>query len=258
MYERNLLVQAEEWTRGTWRDPAQHFQSRLERACPVCGYNGYFVSAKRRSVREFRCPNCSSRPRDRQIALMVAQMGLSFEGKRILHFAPEWPLFRKLRKEPGYVGGDIQKRRNATAFVDITDIKFPDQSFDLLICNHVLEHVADDKRGMRECARVLANTGIGIISVPIDQEREATWEPPATMPVEEVERLCGWDHKRIYGLDFATQLESVGFHVHAVKYDSETAERNRLYDEPIHVVAKDPSVFASIKSKLSEGGGLPN
>jgi SAM-dependent methyltransferase len=258
MYERNLLVQAEEWARGTWRDPGQHFQSRIPRTCPVCDYNGYFVSAKRRSVREFRCPNCSSRPRDRQIALMVAQMGLSFKGKRILHFAPEWPLFRKLRKEPGYVGGDIQKRRNATAFVDITDIKFPDESFDLLICNHVLEHVPDDKRGMRECARVLAPNAVGIVSVPIDQEREETWEPPPTMPVEEVERICGWDHKRIYGLDFAMQLENVGFYVHAVKYDPAVAEHHRLYDEPIHVVTKDADVFASIKSKLSAGGTRPN
>jgi SAM-dependent methyltransferase len=258
MYERNFLVQAEEWTRGTLRDPVQHFQTRVQRSCPVCGYSGYFVSAKWRSVREFRCPNCSSRPRDRQIALMVAQMGLTFKGKRILHFAPEWPLFRKLRHESGYVGGDIQKRRNATAFVDITDIKFPDASFDLLICNHVLEHVSDDKRGMRECARVLAPDGVGIFSVPIDQEREITWEPPPSMPVEEVEKICGWDHKRIYGMDFAAQLERVGFHVRAIKYDRDVAERHRLYDEPIYVVAKDAAVFSSVTSKLRAGGTLPN
>ena len=81
---------------------------------------------------------------------MVAQIGLSFENKRILHFAPEWPLFRKLRRQPGYVGGDILTRRNATAYVDTTDINFPNDSFDLPICNHVLEHVKDDGRGMRE------------------------------------------------------------------------------------------------------------
>lgn len=256
MYERNIAVQLEEWARGTLRDPAQHVQARVRRHCPVCDYVGYFVSAKRRSVREFRCPNCSSRPRDRQIALMLAQMGVSFRGKRILHFAPEWPLFRKLRKEPGYVGGDIQKRRNATAIVDITKIAFPDSSFDLLVCNHVLEHVPDDALGMRECVRVLANAGIGIVSVPIEQDRETTWEPPPSMPPEEVERICGWDHRRLYGMDFGDKLSKAGFFVEAVKYGEEPIERHRLYDEPIYVVAKDEAVLGPLVERLRAGGNV--
>jgi SAM-dependent methyltransferase len=256
MYERNLAVQLKEWARGTLRDPVQHVQTRSIRECPVCGYRGYFVSAKRRSVREFRCPNCSSRPRDRQIALMLEQMGVSFRGKRILHFAPEWPLFRKLRREPGYVGGDIQTRRNANDIVDITKIKFPDGEFDLLVCNHVLEHVPDDALGMRECARVLKRDGIGIVSVPIDQSRETTWEPPANMPVEEVERICGWDHKRMYGMDFGAKLARAGFQVAAAKYDAEVIDRHRLNDEPIYVVTKDPALLAALSEKLRAGGNV--
>ena len=63
---------------------------------------------------------------------------LSFDGKNILHIAPEWPLFRQLKAEPGYVGGDIQKRRNANSIVDVTSINFEQNHFDFLICNHVM------------------------------------------------------------------------------------------------------------------------
>ena len=176
------FIWAFEWLRGTWRDPVQHTQTREIRYCPCCKFSGYFVSAKRRSDREFRCPSCASRPRDRHIALIIEELNLSFEGKNVLHFAPEWWLFRRLKKQPGYVGGDIQKRPNANAIVDITNIDFPDASFDVLVCNHVLEHVQDDRSAMNECSRVLRNDGLAIFSVPISIDKQQTWEPPTGMP----------------------------------------------------------------------------
>ena len=126
----SLPTLAEEWARGTLRDPIQHFRARQRRSCPCCGYEGLFVSSGWRGVPDFRCPNCSSRPRDRQIALYFAATGISLRGRKILHFAPEWPLFRQLRREPGYVGGDIIRRRNANARVDITNIAFGLEPFD--------------------------------------------------------------------------------------------------------------------------------
>jgi SAM-dependent methyltransferase len=92
--------------------------------------------------------------------LFFQKNALSFDAKSILHVAPEWPLFRQLKAEPGYVGGDIQKRRNANSIVDITSINFDSNHFDFLICNHVMEHVQDDKKAMGECYRVLKNGGL--------------------------------------------------------------------------------------------------
>lgn len=234
----NIAVYTQEWLRGTIRDPKQFFQERKNRQCPCCDHQGKFVSAKRNAPREFRCPNCASRPRDRQVALVLKENNISFDDKNILHIAPEWPLYRKLKNNSGYVGGDVLKRRNANAYVDITDIQFEDDWFDILVCNHVLEHVVDDAKGMQECFRVLNKGSIGIITVPVDLERQKTWEPPSDMPKEEVEQICGWDHKRIYGVDFADKLKDVGFTVETIMFDEDVQEKHRFYNEPVYVVTK--------------------
>jgi hypothetical protein len=246
------FIWAFEWVRGTWRDPRQHFQKRLVRSCPCCGFRGYFVSAKRRGPREFRCPACASRPRDRQIGLIRERLGLPLEGKDILHFAPEWWLFRRLKHEPGYVGGDVQWRPNANAHVDITRIEFPNACFDLLICNHVLEHVPDDRRAMDECYRVLRDDGIAIFTIPVRYDRPRTWEPPPDMPKEEVERICGWDHKRNYGMDFADRLRGAGFDVRVVVFGPDTREEHRLIDEPVFLAARQSGMLDMDAAQLSE------
>lgn len=234
---RNWPVLIEEWLRGTLRDPGQHFRPRRRRHCPCCGYEGYFITAKRNIGPDFRCPNCASRPRDRQIALWLEGQGMDLGNRRILHFAPEWPLFRRLNGLPGYVGGDIQKRRNANAVVDITAIGFPDGHFDMLICNHVLEHVPDDRRAMAETYRVLSPGGLALFSVPQSAVHD-TWEPPEGMPVAEVERVCGWDHKRLYGLDFGDKLAAVGYRVSSFTANDGQRERHALLDDRIYVAEK--------------------
>lgn len=233
----NWKVLAEEWLRGTLRDPGQHFRKRIRRYCPCCGYEGYFVTAKRNIGPDFRCPNCSSRPRDRQIAMWLQANNINLSGKNILHFAPEWPLFRQLNGRPGYVGGDIQKRRNANAIVNIENIDFPENHFDIVICNHVLEHVIDDQKAMRETFRVMRPGGFGIFSVPMSKDAD-TWEPSKGMSVEEVEKICGWDHKRLYGQDFGNKLEQVGFHVKPFNANAEQQSQSAILDETIFIATK--------------------
>jgi hypothetical protein len=161
---RNWPVLIEQWTRSTLRDPLQHVSRRHVREDPCYGYKGYFVSANWRRGPEMRCPNCSSRPRDRLLAKLLEVSGLNLAGKRILHFAPEWPLYRRLKDEAGDVGGDIIQRRNADAVVNITAIDSDDTSYDVLICNHVLEHVRNHLKAIRERHRVLREDGIAFFS----------------------------------------------------------------------------------------------
>lgn len=205
---RNWPVFVKEWARSSLRDPGQHFERRSKRNCPCCGFEGLFVSAKWHKGPEMRCPNCASRPRDRFLALIFQETGCELNGKQILHFAPEAWLFRKLKDNPYYVGGDIVKRRKANAIVDITNMSSPDDYFDYLICNHVLEHVSDHLKAMRECVRVLRPDGIAFFSVPLDTEKAKTWFPPEGASTAEVNRMCGRDHKRLYGRDFPELLAS--------------------------------------------------
>lgn len=229
----------QEWWRGFFRDPVQLFATRTRRHCPICGFHGVFINAGRRQ--EARCPNCSSKERDRTIGLFLSRSGFDPRLKNILHFSAERPFFRQWKKLPGYVAGDIKKSRVANATVDITDIQFPYNYFDTIICNHVLEHVPDDKKGMAECFRVLKKGGTAFFSVPMNVEQEDTWYPPSTMPKEEIERICGWDHLRIYGRDFSRQLEGAGFMVSRLEFSPEEKAAYRLSEE------RDEMIFMAQK-----------
>ena len=92
-----------------------------------------------------------------------------------------------------------------------------------MIANHVLEHVKDDKKAMKECYRVLKSGGIGIFSVPLSGKTK-TWEPPVGMSVPDIEAIVGWDHKRFYGYDFAQKLEEFGFKVEVLKITADEAK----------------------------------
>ena len=226
MFSSNPLRFAKNWVRGTIRDPHQILRKATPRECPVCGFRGKFISAGGRQ--EARWPNCASKERDRFFQLHLSKSGLDVRNKKILHFSPERPFWRKWRGLPGYVSGDIKRNRVANTAVDITKIQFPDEHFDVLICHHVLEHVKDDMKGMRECHRVLKRGGVAYFSVPINEVTKVTFEPPPEMPLEEVERICGWDHKRIYGYDFADRLRSAGFDIEELAFSGDEAERYRL------------------------------
>ena len=234
----NFSILSKVWLKASIRDPGQFFRKRSICECSVCNYKGFFVTAKKKHFHPpFRCPNCESRPRDRQITLWLNEKKISLKEKKIIHFAPEWPLFRKLKYQPHYVGGDIIKRRNSNCILDITSINFEDNYFDLLICNHVLEHVVQDTLAMKECFRVMKKGSVGIFTVPISSDKK-TWTPPSNMPRQEVERICGWDHKRIYGQDFEKKLNDVGFKVKKYKPSLEKQKLHGLIDENVYIAKK--------------------
>ena len=168
------------------------------------------------------CPFCLSLERHRLIGLFLAKSNVfKDDGKKFLHVAPENCLSKPLKsffKEnyipadkftEGYTGYD-----KATSDLDITDIKFPDNSFDYVMCNHVLEHVDDDKKAMREIYRVLKPGGFAILQVPIEMEKKETYEDPSITDPKERERLFGqYDHVRNYGIDYFDRLKQAGFTV---------------------------------------------
>ena len=227
----------EEWARGLLRDPGQYVAPRALRECTVCDFEGRFMTGPGR--RERRCPNCGSRERDRIIGLFMRREGLTVTGKRVLHMAPEAAFRRTWPAAPGYVAADLVPTRTSERRVDITAIDFPDARFDLIICNHVLEHVDADAKAIGELYRVLDPKGVAIISVPVAADRLTTWTPPADMPRTEVDHICGLGHVRLYGMDFEDRLRAPGFRVERITFSSAENERHRLADEIVQLCRKD-------------------
>lgn len=139
---------------------------------------------------------------------------------RVLHVAPERCLRERLTILPNvkYTAGDKftpgYDYPPGTIDLDITAMPFADNSFDLILCSHVLEHVSDDRQAMRELYRVLAPGGTAILMVPVVMERPVTDEDPTvTDPQERIRRFGQFDHVRLYGRDYADRLRGAGFDV---------------------------------------------
>src|SRR5579863_2750569 len=151
------------------------------------------------------CPVCGSFDRMRLLYLYLLHKTDLFQKRyKILHVAPERIVAERLRLVSGadYMTGDLHGD-NVTGDVDITDIRFPDNTFDVIICNHVLEHVIDDKRAMREIYRTLKPGGWAILQVPISLTLETTYEDFSIVTEAGRERAFGQsDHVRLYGRDY--------------------------------------------------------
>ena len=133
--------------------------------------------------------------------------------------APEEGIAERLRSwdEVTYVSGDANPRSIADHTFDITAIPFSDESFDVVLCNHVLEHVGDDRLAMRELLRVLKPSGTLYSMHPVFFDLEETVEDPTVTDPAERARLFGQrDHLRRYGRDFVARLHEAGFHVERV------------------------------------------
>lgn len=133
----------------------------------------------------------------------------------MLHIAPEPSLEKQLKKQlgSGYISADIMRNR-ASVRMDITDIQYPNETFDVIYCSHVLEHVSDDKRAIREFCRVLESDGWAVLLVPITADK--TFEDASVIDPSERLKLFGQkDHVRRYGPDYVERLRSC-FHVKVI------------------------------------------
>jgi SAM-dependent methyltransferase len=212
----------------------------MARDCPLCGYRGLFISVGNPSRWDARCPNCASRERHRLTQLWaLANGGHPLADKRILHFAPEKAVRRQMRGNPLYETADL-RQNGVTHQMDITAIPAEDASYEVVIAHHVLEHIDDDTRAMGEIFRILKPGGFALLSVPLNGTRERTYENPAVAGPKALHfHFGGWDHKRLYGLDFGDRLEDAGFMVETFRAPPEDEPRfSLLRDEWLYIARK--------------------
>jgi SAM-dependent methyltransferase len=145
---------------------------------------------------------------------------------KVLHIAPEqcfYNLFKNL-KNINYTTFDLNSPL-ADIKGDICNLPFKENSFDFILCNHVLEHINDDKKAMKELYRVLNKNGTAILQVPINQKSSKTFEDSSIVDKKErIEKFGQYDHIRLYGLDYFKKLEAFGFKVDPLKYSKEFTE----------------------------------
>ena len=220
------------------------------RECPLCGSRrrkfmpyGYVTSRE-----DALCPRCLALERHRMIWLWITRHTDLLERRpRLLHIAPEVSLMRHLKPLYGnsgnYITADLESPL-ADLHFDVQQIPLSDGSVEVVICNHLLEHVEDDRVALRELHRILCHGGWGILLVPEDRRRATTFEDDSVTDREERTRLFGqYDHRRVYGRDYDDRLRSAGFRVERIPCsDIATATERKLYaigNDDLVVVYKD-------------------
>lgn len=184
--------------------------------CPVCekGYKKFLPYGRINPRDNALCPNCLSLERHRLIWLYLKERTDFFNKKlHILHIAPEACFIKRFEKIHGdqYITADIESPL-AKVKMDVHEIPFEKNTFDLILCNHVLEHVRDDIKVMQEFNRVLKPGGLTIMQVPFFSPIPGTtFEDLSVTDKREREKLFGQDdHVRKYGLDYPERITRSG------------------------------------------------
>ncbi|SMC35264.1 class I SAM-dependent methyltransferase [Moheibacter sediminis] len=170
------------------------------------------------------CPTCGSLERTRLLLFYLQNETDLFSREcSLLHIAPEDSLKKifKKSKNINYINGDLNPNY-ADEIIDITDIKYPENYFDFIICAHVLGHVPDEAEAIREMFRVLKPNGLAFVLTLINKNDIPTYEDPSLQT--ENERLQAYGEKdlvRLHGNDFAERLSREGFKVETINYTQE-------------------------------------
>ncbi len=207
---------------------------RLPYYCPCCNSHlhgfteGEFMSSSgiynidryKDTDQKVICPICASLPRHR---IMVSWMGEHLDmlkDKRILVFAPEKSVCRWMKRHGvRYTTADLSAP--ADLKLDIQDTKLEDASYDVIICNHVLEHVENYGKALEELHRIISPDGFVIMSFPEDHSLETVYEDSTITTSEgRVNSFGQYDHLRVFGKDSASILESFGFDARQIKGSS--------------------------------------
>jgi SAM-dependent methyltransferase len=212
--------------------------------CPVCNrsYSKFLSYGSSIAHREnVLCPGDLTLERHRLMWLYLKDYSDFFTNNKlnVLHIAPEQCFHKRFKQQQNlnYLTGDLVSPI-ADMHFDLHHIPLEENRFDVIFCNHVLEHVEDANQCMRELYRVMKPGGWGIMQVPQDFEREITFEDPSITSEEDRERSY-WqkDHVRLFGKDYPKWLEKAGFKVEVFEkekfYSSKQIERFRLQEKEI-------------------------
>ncbi len=237
-----------EWVKYQYRLLRKYIKKqRLEKQyagnevlCLICNHK-YRIFEPYKNIENARCTNCFSSQRHRLLyEFLNKETNLLKEGgKRIklLHFAPEKAFYDIFSKQSNidYFPSDLNPKtyqfykKTKIHEVDITKIPFADNSFDVILCNHVLEHIIDDSTAMKELYRVMKPNGWGIFQVPIDFEREETYEDFSKITARERYISFGQiDHVRWYGMDYIKRLRDAGFRVSDIDYTKQYSQEEKF------------------------------
>jgi len=175
-------------------------------------------------------PSTFSLERHRLLWLYLQNETDFFEKKmKVLHFAPEAAFLKKFKKlkNISYDTIDLDSPL-ADIKADICNLPIKNGSYDFILCNHVLEHIVDDEKAMKELFRVLKKGGTGIFQVPLNMSYKQTYEDfTITDPKERNKAFGQYDHVRVYGMDFFERLKNVGFKVEKCEYTSKLSEEKK-------------------------------
>ena len=176
-------------------------------------------------------PSTLSLERHRLLWLYLINETVLFEKKiKLLHFAPEQAFYKRFKKLKNvqYDSIDINSPL-AKIKADICDLPIKDNTYDFILCNHVLEHVLDNDKAMSELYRVLKKGGTGIFQVPIDMNRKKTFQDDSITDKLERNKIFGqYDHVRVYGKDYFNKLENAGFKVQQIDYSKKFSNEEIL------------------------------
>ena len=211
---------------------------------PVISKNGVIGAGRRFG----KCYNCGSIDREKLVYVYLKEKLKLFNSskeKSILHISPENSVSEKIINygfkkyicgvlhEPGLSYPDYVEN------IDITEIPYPENTFDLVLCSHVLEHVQNDLQAMREFLRVLKPGGTAILQVPISRVLKDTYEDFSIISPEQREIAFGqFDHVRIYGQDYIERLEQSEFRVNRINISGEFIKYGLIQDEDLFICVK--------------------
>lgn len=183
---------------------------REKKTCPCCGETTYFRLLGTPPRLDALCPNCQSRERHRLLHLFLSRNADLYEGRELLHFAPERTLRSFLEpKVSRYVPCDYMPKEDEV-FANIEALDYPDGSFDLVICSHVLEHV-DDSKALSELKRVLRPGRMALLLFPVVEGWDTTYEDSSVTTEREKYFAFGQkDHVRYFGRDVRDRIRSAG------------------------------------------------
>lgn len=243
-FPRPLLIKISYWV-----SPVIAFLYRGDRFTdPIDGksYSSFLPYGYQNQRENVLAPGTLSLERHRLLWLYLCDTDFFKKDIKLLHFAPEQAFYKRFKnqKNINYTTTDIESPL-ASVHADICNLPFEDNKYDVILCNHVLEHIQDDQKAIKELYRVMKPGGWGIFQIPLDMGRKTSFQDDSiTDPKERTEIFGQYDHVRVYGMDYFDKLRSAGFQVEELlfqkKLSPEQVKRYGLNPNELLPVCRKP------------------